>query len=428
MTWNTTYRLNVDYFKSNLSNIPLLPNETQATVNDCAVCEKRLTPLITVSNNQGTPVLEKGICTTCGFVGFTRMPSQEWFTNFYKEQWDVAGRASTIRSRPAGAYAQNLQKVSSVAPSRDAHILDVGAGFGNFLSCLKRIGFSNLWGIEASAHRSEYCARTLQLSVVNVPVEMLADQFSLVKEQGGFDVIHSHHVLEHIYDLDYAITAFFRLLKPGGHVVFFVPNWDKIEPLTFIGHFLGHIRHFTPHFFSGLLKKHGFQIVEVDDQVSIVARKPESVHSAVNSHPPNIKKSERLVVQKTEEKVLRELFLESRPDSSNSRRFYFSGPNHSEHFSGTQTTWLGTPARLLIKRVLFGVLGNDQAIRGPDGNVLRLLRPATLLRYLARRVISFDKYEIGGTLQTLGPKGQKQPEAPLLEFKYGKHFGVSCIK
>lgn len=49
---------------------------------------------------------------------------------------------------------------------------------------------------------------------------------------GPFDVVYCCHALEHVgaHDVPKALGEFLRVLKPGGHVVVFVPDLEGVRP------------------------------------------------------------------------------------------------------------------------------------------------------------------------------------------------------
>lgn len=50
---------------------------------------------------------------------------------------------------------------------------------------------------------------------------------------GGFDFVHASHCLEHMEDPREALRHWFRVLKPGGHLVVTVPDEDMYEQGVF---------------------------------------------------------------------------------------------------------------------------------------------------------------------------------------------------
>ena len=52
-------------------------------------------------------------------------------------------------------------------------------------------------------------------------------------EDEAFDFVHSSHCLEHIVDPEIGLRNWFRILKPGGHLVVTVPDEDLYEQGVF---------------------------------------------------------------------------------------------------------------------------------------------------------------------------------------------------
>jgi len=106
--------------------------------------------------------------------------------------------------------------LSFVAPA--SRVLDVGCGIGSVSELLVKHKSVELIGLEPDADRAAM-ARQLNLNVIN-------DFFteSVVRDLGMFDVVLFGDVLEHLVDpvafMDLAKTV----LKPGGVVIFSVPN------------------------------------------------------------------------------------------------------------------------------------------------------------------------------------------------------------
>lgn len=81
--------------------------------------------------------------------------------------------------------------------------------------------------------------------------------------RGSMDVVLSLYALEHIADLQQAVTNIRQLLKPGGIFYFIVPNVYE-NTADFI--VADHINHFSRHSIIGLLSAQGFVDVDVDER------------------------------------------------------------------------------------------------------------------------------------------------------------------
>lgn len=116
---------------------------------------------------------------------------------------------------------------------RGGHLLDVGCGSGLFLEEMQHSGRWHLTGVEPDA---DVAATTReQLGIPVVP--HLFEQANL--PAASQDVITLWHVLEHVYAPRYVLHKAWHLLKPGGYLVFAVPNYESLSRLLFGRHWVG---------------------------------------------------------------------------------------------------------------------------------------------------------------------------------------------
>jgi 2-polyprenyl-3-methyl-5-hydroxy-6-metoxy-1,4-benzoquinol methylase len=358
------------------------------------------------------------------------MPSKTWFEKFYSSEWDSAGQVPKEKIASAeSSQHPNISMLTEIAPNLDASILDVGAGHGHFLQAAKRSGYRNIQGIEPSAHRSQHCRANLNLDVTTEFVENCIEVFRFGSDPKLFDVIHSNQVLEHVYDIDSALKNFYQMLKPGGIVFFVVPYWLQQESVIIMAHFLGHIRHFTPKAFVLLLQRHGFEVQHVDNELSIIGRKPAPNEKIVEKEEllePLPSRVEELV----EEKIVKELFggdiRQFRKNNDQKQFWLASGVNRSTYCHESDLS-LRERIRWQTKRCIFGVCHNNEAIRGSGGNLLRVFNLKLVLIKFLTRVLSFDPVELGGLITS--KSANKQGEvSPLVECAYQNKMGIATIK
>ena len=98
--------------------------------------------------------------------------------------------------------------------------LEIGAGTGYFSLNLATQGLiENLTATDISPGMLESLSGTAER--LGVPVTtVVSEAESLPFEDESFDVVMGHAVLHHIPDLDRAFSEFFRVLRPGGVIVF----------------------------------------------------------------------------------------------------------------------------------------------------------------------------------------------------------------
>jgi 2-polyprenyl-3-methyl-5-hydroxy-6-metoxy-1,4-benzoquinol methylase len=140
--------------------------------------------------------------------------------------------------------------------ARDANILDVGCGFGQFLYYLKTTGFENVHGIDLA----DVTGRVREL-LPGVDVRQEDDVTGFLRQHAAeYDVIVLNDVLEHIPldDMVDFVLAIHGALKPGGMVIIKTPN--SSFPLGYFARYgdLTHTTAFHENSLGHLLRHCGF--------------------------------------------------------------------------------------------------------------------------------------------------------------------------
>ena len=116
--------------------------------------------------------------------------------------------------------AGKLTKALGTTPRRFTHALEIGAGTGYFSLNLMRTGrIERLTATDISQGMLDRLAKTaksLDLSVECVACD--AEQLPLA--DSSFDLLLGHAVLHHLPNLERAFAHFYRVLQPGGTLLF----------------------------------------------------------------------------------------------------------------------------------------------------------------------------------------------------------------
>jgi SAM-dependent methyltransferase len=98
-------------------------------------------------------------------------------------------------------------------------ILDYGCSWGYATYLMRASGYSVV-GFEISRPRAGYAREQLGVEVIDSLDEL--EQLP----SGSFDIIYSHHVLEHLPTIGKVLALFGRLLKQDGIAIHILPNFS----------------------------------------------------------------------------------------------------------------------------------------------------------------------------------------------------------
>lgn len=111
-------------------------------------------------------------------------------------------------------------------------ILEVGSGYGFFLCYARKILGWDIWGAEPGedefSGRDEIAAQLLRANTVESERLVRCTGEALAFDDCSFDVVLSNDVLEHVTSPPKVLEESCRVLKPGGLVVFNIPNYHWI--------------------------------------------------------------------------------------------------------------------------------------------------------------------------------------------------------
>jgi len=126
--------------------------------------------------------------------------------------------------------------------NKAATILDVGCGYGKYIKAMVDLGYENCHGIDMSDEQIAYAKNVLNLK----NIEKANALNWLENKSEVYDCIISIDVLEHLNtsDLIELGKKMYSALKPGGHLIFQVPNGMALLNPIIYGD-LTHVRAFT---------------------------------------------------------------------------------------------------------------------------------------------------------------------------------------
>jgi SAM-dependent methyltransferase len=208
-----------------------------------------------IQNKRGEyPVVQ---CKRCGLIYLNPRPSTDYLKNYYYDDYfghepliTFEERQNTrkkrvfrfLRNKTLAAHFRyhHLTKSNSfwkvfttplvdyfrlqLMPTyqNNGRLLEVGCSYGWRLERLRDLGWDDVMGVELGVGAVEI-ARSKGLNVICLPVEKVNFKDNV------FDVIIASMVMEHTSDPFFVFEKFERWLKPGGQLLFSIPNIGGLE-------------------------------------------------------------------------------------------------------------------------------------------------------------------------------------------------------
>jgi len=167
----------------------------------------------------------------------------------------VPDEAFHIKRKPASLYRIGYIK-KNASLGKETSLLDVGCGGGTFLMYLKKENIQDIVGIEIDPNYAAYIEKELGINIIKERLEDL----DLNK---AFDIITMWHVLEHLWNLNKALSVVRRLLKDTGKLFIEVPLIFDIKkpPKDKVTFQIAHNYYFTRQSLHKVIRMAGFKVL-----------------------------------------------------------------------------------------------------------------------------------------------------------------------
>ena len=230
-------------------------------IRECQVCESAQSKSLFRNKMPKIAGIEMSYtlakCEACGFAFAVELSSDNDYSRYYRSasKYDSQFQVSEVDATRSRAAVEIL--VNS-GVSRDASILDVGCGFGVFLSALKDAGFTKIRGIDPAPYSSETAKKLFGLDCI-VPGDI--NNISAIEE---VDCLSLMAVIEHLPNLRRDLVNLIGRLKLGAYVLVEVPavdmfDGDRGEPLGELS--IEHIQFFSSFSLRNLFESLGLSVV-----------------------------------------------------------------------------------------------------------------------------------------------------------------------
>ncbi len=202
-------------------------------------------------------------CSTCGWIRQNPRPVAEHLAKYYPEDYEPYRAAiedeKGFWNRWDRRYGMIKRRRSIERFISSGRLLEIGCGMGIFLDEMRRKGWS-VTGIEPNPKASEYARKRFELEIMPSTLE----ESDLSSE--SFDVICLWNVLEHLPAPASALKKLQSALKPGGLLVFSIPNLESLDRRLFGESWIGwelprHLYLFPKRALSVFLEQNGMAII-----------------------------------------------------------------------------------------------------------------------------------------------------------------------
>ncbi len=169
-------------------------------------------------------------CRNCGSLFRTPQPTEDELNGIYDEAyyhpWGVDRDETIAEQTKRTTFARLLERVEDLLPKTaesSPRLLDVGAATGLLLVEARRRG----WEPHA-VEINDYAVEVLRERIG--PDRVHAGPLTTCEfPDGSFDAITMTDLLEHVLDIDAALTQARRLLRPGGVLCITTPDADSMS-------------------------------------------------------------------------------------------------------------------------------------------------------------------------------------------------------
>jgi ubiquinone/menaquinone biosynthesis C-methylase UbiE len=129
-------------------------------------------------------------------------------------------RSHTWQHHVLRVAINDLRGLFSAAPPSNPVLLDAGCGQGKSFQYLRQaFAPQRLMGVDADPHSLELSAA--EAARQDMAVELIgSDCATLAVPDASVDLLFCHQTFHHLVEQEKALTEFYRVLKPGGYLMF----------------------------------------------------------------------------------------------------------------------------------------------------------------------------------------------------------------
>lgn len=203
-------------------------------------------------------------CNHCGLMYLNPQPTASELEAYYPTDYEahVGTQKQELGWLRRLDYNYGIEKRyrAIMRYTETGQLLDVGSGAGAFLDGMRERGW-RVVGIEPGGRAATYAQEELGLEIQNTTLE--AAQL----EPASLDLVTMWNVLEHLSDPQQALSRIREALRPGGLLVFAIPNVESYDLALFKQYWAGydlprHLFVFLPGTLERMLESAGLEVLD----------------------------------------------------------------------------------------------------------------------------------------------------------------------
>lgn len=223
----------------------------------CDLCASTDVDEISLVDRDGS-YLRTVICRRCGLVYSDPRPGREAVREYYEHYYRLDYKSSLQPKLNcvyrAGKVAVNRIRKFAPLLQPDCSILDVGAGGGEVVYVLRKMGY-DASGFEPNSGYAKFASDVLGMPVAHG----FYQEVSIEPESR--DVITMFHVLEHLESPCDALRRVRQWLRKEGHLLVEVPNVEAVCQWPRSRFHRAHLYNFNPATLEMAGRRAGYQVV-----------------------------------------------------------------------------------------------------------------------------------------------------------------------
>jgi SAM-dependent methyltransferase len=202
-------------------------------------------------------------CLRDGMMWLEPQPTAAFYRQLYSQRYHTTGPADPLLEQATLDVHSNTEERQRVAAGRlqqieqfigPGRLLEVGFGGGAMLTTAVQRGWQVV-GLELDPG----CVNTMKN--LGIPTYN-CDLLDYASEPASFEAVGMYSVIEHTLDPAAHLAKVFSLLKEGGILVLRLPDTEADGPPASL---IAHVYHFNAHTIMVLLRRCGFEVVQIDN-------------------------------------------------------------------------------------------------------------------------------------------------------------------